>query len=194
MFIEKGLIMDTTKLLFAALLLAGIFLGGCAEPTQKQATEPICLQGAQLAQAMATGEDVLKRMHFVIEKSDSTALIVRTRPLSGAQFFEFWRRDNVGGYNAAQSNLHSIQRIVELSFSQSADGLCIACEVNVQRLSLPEKEINNASSAHSMFSESDNDLQRLRLESDRQEQMAWIDLGRDASLEEKILKEIKKRQ
>lgn len=188
--------MDKTKLLFAVILLAALMLSGCTQTARQQPSEPICLQGTQLAQAMAASEDVLKRMHFVIEKSDATAGVVRTGALPGAQFFEFWRRDNADPYYGAQSNLHSIQRTVELSFSQSADKLCIACEVNIQRLSLPETEASSTARSYSFFSESgvSYDLRSLNVDSDRLGQMAWIDLGRDTLLEERILEQIKKRQ
>jgi len=159
-------------------------------------------------QAMEIAEDVLAKMHFTIEKADADPAtpgidtrrwrgFIRTRPLPGAQFFEFWRSDNVGADNWLESNLHSIRRVVELTMSEQEEGppqsgnlLCINCDVQKYRLSIPEHHVSSSARAYKMFSESSSALQNLRLNPEQKAGMAWIDLGKDRQLAAEILKRI----
>ncbi len=144
------------------------------------------------AEAMQTAENVLGKMHFTIEKADADIGLIRTRPLPGAQFFEFWRSDNVGSFNAAEANLHSIRRTVEINIGQQNGQLCIDCNVNVQRLSLPQRQITSSSQAYGMFSQSCPSIQKLKLHPEQKREMAWIDSGKDVRLTTEILKRIEK--
>ncbi|MFQ6034300.1 MAG: hypothetical protein ACE5NM_00430, partial [Sedimentisphaerales bacterium] len=128
-------------------LVLSLFPAGCAEQQRYETIEQICVPGVDKAEAMQIAEDVLAEMHFTIEKADLKTGIIRTRPLPGAQFFEFWRSDNVGVFNAAEANLHSIRRIAQICIRQKTEdrrrktdvcpqscALCISCDVQVQRL------------------------------------------------------------
>jgi hypothetical protein len=134
-------------------------------------------------QAMRIAEDVLTGMHFAIEKADVDSGLVRTRPLSGAQFFEFWRSDNVGPSNFAEANLHSIRRNAEVRVQQQGDKVFICCDVQIQRLSVPEHEAAGSPGAP---------MKRLSLSPQQEESMTWIDLGKDTRLSTAILKRIEK--
>ncbi len=168
-------------------------LGGCAKQQQFETVEQICVGDLDKARAMQIAEDVLGGMHFSIEKSDSEQGLIRTRPLSGAQFFEFWRKDNIGAFNKAEANLHSIRRIAEMDVSQEEGRLCIGCKVNVQRLNLPERVLRGRGRSYEMFSTSSPELQKLKLDKGQRRLMAWVDLGRDGLLEIEILKRIEKK-
>lgn len=170
------------------LLLTG--LTGCARQQQFKAVEQICVSDTGKAEAMRIGEDVLGRMHFTIAKADAEQGLIRTKPLPAAQSFEFWRSDNVGSFNSTEANLHSIRRIVELDISQQGGRLCIICNVKVQRLSLPEREVTSTARAYEMFSPSHPSIQRLRLHPEQKEKMAWSELGSDRQLATDILKRI----
>jgi len=170
-------------------------------------TKGILVRGDKL-QAMEIAEDVLAKMHFTIEKADASPAtpgidtgqwrgFIRTRPLAGAQFFEFWRSDTVGADNWLESNLHSIRRVVELTMSEQQEGspqsgsrLCINCEVQKYRLSMPEHHVSSSARAYKMFSESNSAFQNLRLNPEQKAGMAWIDLGKDRQLAAEILKRI----
>lgn len=174
-----------------------LLLSGCAEEQQYGAVEPICLKNVNKLKTMEIAEDVLAKMHFTVEKVDAESDYIRTRPLPGAQFFEFWRSDNVGAVNQLESNLHSIRRVVELTISEQGEGppqngnlLCINCEVQKYRLSIPEQEVSSSARAYQMFSESNSSLQKLRLNPEQRAGMAWIDLGKDRQLAAEILKRI----
>lgn len=171
---------------YTALLL----ITGCAQTRQFKAVEQICVPNLEKQQAMKAAEEVLDRMHFSIEKADAEQGLIRTRPLAGAQFFEFWRSDNVGGFNSAEANLHSIRRTIELNINRQDGQLCIGCNVKTQRLHLPEQPVTSAGQAYKLFSESA--MQELKLDPEQQEAMAWVDLGRDSQLETEILKRIER--
>ena len=180
-----------TLLTIPILFVTPILLSGCA---QKQIQhEPICLANLDLATVMKQSELVLLKMNFVVDKADISAGIMRTKPLSGGQFFEIWRKDNRDGYSSAMSNLHSIQRTAVLNFMQKNDLLCIDCNVTIERLSIPEKEIDSSARAYSMFSRSSESRQTLRLEGEQEKMMDWVNIGRDQNLEAAILQKIYKR-
>ncbi|MHC4595660.1 MAG: hypothetical protein ACYS19_12050 [Planctomycetota bacterium] len=168
----------------------GLLLVGCAETQRYEADEQILTKGIDKVQAMQIAEEVLAKMRFNIEKADVESGLIRTRPLPGAQFFEFWRSDNVGAFNCAEANLHSIRRIAELNIKQQDEGLSIGCDVKVYRLSLPERQVSSSARAYEMFSESSLLLQRIRLDPEQKAGMAWVNLGRDRRLETEILKRI----
>jgi hypothetical protein len=146
-----------------------------------------------LESAMKQSELVLFKMNFVVDKADVSSGIMRTKPLPGGQFFELWRKDNRDGYSSAMANLHSIQRIAELSFAQRNGQLCIDCNVTIERLSIPEKEIDSSARAYSMFSTSDESTQNLYLNEEQEKMMSWVNIGQDNKLEAYILNKINKR-
>jgi len=188
--------MNTLKSLLFTVCTAVLF-PGCAETQRYERVEQICVANTSKAEAMQAGEDVLGEMHFSVEKADAEQGFIRSRPLQGAQFFEFWRRDNVGDFNRAEANLHSIRRTEELDISEvpSQEGrqLCIECDANVQRLNLPERQDTTSSEAYAMFSTSGPSIQRLKIHPEQRKDMMWVDLGRDARLETEILKQIENR-
>ena len=178
------------SLLFTACAAFCLFTG-CAKQQQFEAVERICVTDTGKLEAMQAAEEVLGKMLFTIAKTDAESGFIRTRPLSGAQFFEFWRKDNVGAFNFSEANLHSIRRIVELNISRQGGQLCIICNVNIERLHLPEREVSSTSRVYEMFSASGSLKQKLRLNPEQKSGMAWVDLGKDARLETRILKRLK---
>jgi len=194
--------MNTFKLLLFMASMGIPVLAGCAEQQQFQAVEQICVPDLDKADAMHAAEETLGEMNFTIDKSDAELGFIRTRPLAGAQFFEFWRSDNVGALNSLEANLHSIRRIVQLDISHhdlpggkpgSGGQLCIGCNVKVYRMSLPERQVSSGARAYRMFSKSTASMQRLELNPEQKKGMAWVDLGREPRLETEILKRIEKR-
>jgi hypothetical protein len=179
---------DTLQIARTVLVLAALMLPlGCAGPKH---VVPPDLNGASRAQIMRAAEHTLGRMHFTIEKLDAEQGIIRTQPLRGAQAFEFWRSDNVGLHNAAEANLHSIRRVVEVRITEDQGRMSVDCHVQVQRLSLPENEVASISQAFQMHSTSVGGVQTLKLSPRQSQAMAWIDLGQDDRLAAKILRAI----
>jgi len=137
-------------------------------------------------------QQVLSKMHFKIEKADVDSGYIRTAPLPGAQFFEFWRDDNAGMFNFAEANIHTIRRTAEFDITEQNGQICIDCRVKTQRLHLPEKQLAGSSKLPEMFSESSSTKQTLEIGWQQKEGMAWLDLGNDTQLASKILKRLKK--
>ncbi len=189
------------------MLTTGVLsLLGCAGPSKTVSTAPVqmvCEEAVAKAEVIQAAEYVLTRMQFPIEKLDAEQGIVRTRPLRGAQFFEFWRSDNVGAYDYAEAGLQSIRRSVELRVKPEDRGqrpengvearLCVGCTVAVQRLSLPGNEVAGVSAAYGIYARNTPTLRRVEANRQPRRAMAWVDLGPDPALAARILERIDKR-
>ena len=175
-----------------ALMTCALVLASCAPQQRQTPTGQIYVPEISKAETMAIAEDVLAAMHFPIEKADVESGYIKTRPLPGAQFFEFWRSDNVGGENSLQANLHTIRRTVELDINRRSGRVRIGCNVRVQRLSLPERDVSSSARAYGMFTRSSPSLQKLKFDATQKKGMAWIDLDNDILLAEEILRRIEK--
>jgi hypothetical protein len=184
-----------------AIIVCSLMAAGCAQQTApplsvKLMDSDLYIEQGQdvhKADLMEVAKDVLSEMYFTIEKADADTGLIRTRPLPASQFFEFWRSDNVGLDNTMAANMHTIRRTVTIDISGQGRQLSIGCQAQVQRLSLPERQVSSSARVYGIFSQSSPSLQRLMLNPEQKKQMAWIDLGRDSRLEAKILKRIKTR-
>ena len=168
-------------------------LAGCAQPYHEETIEQIDVPDISREETMKLAEDILAQLHFSIDKIDAKSGYIRTRPLPGSQFFEFWRGDNIGGDNHLQANWHSIRRTVELDITERGEKIRIGCNVKVQRLSLPERQIASTTRAYDMFSESSPYLQKFAFSPEQERSMAWIDLDDDNPLATEILRRIRER-
>ena len=181
---------------FAILMavIAGCMLfgaSGCAKQAAVEPSKPFCVSVAGKEDLMKAAEDVLKKKQFVIEKYDLDAGYIVTRPMRGSQFFEMWKGDNVGKTNTARSSIHSIQRIVEMNFTQQNGQLCLACTADMQRFSMPTEKLRGTSQASYLFVEGGTSM--MRLYPTTEEEMDWIDLGRDGELERNLIELIKQK-
>lgn len=165
---------------------------GCGEQQQYPAAGSIRTENINKLRVMEIAEDVLVKMHFTIDKANDENGFIRTKPLPGAKFFEFWRSDNVGADNWLLSNLHSIRRLVELNVNEQDKALLINCDVQIYRLSLPERNIRSSAHAYDLFSTSGPALQNIQITPEQKADMAWIDLGKDKQLAAEILRRIEK--
>ena len=173
-----------------ALITCALILAGCAKQQQYTAAEPLLIENIDKNRVMEIAEDVLVKMHFTINKANDENGFISTKPLTGAKFFELWRSDNVGVDNWLLSNLHSIRRTVELNISEQEKGLFINCDVQVYRLSLPERNIRSSAHAYDLLSASGPASQNIQITPEQKADMAWIDLGKDRQLAAEILKRI----
>ena len=184
--------MKKIERLFVVLIAVFLFLGGCAGPRQVKEIERICLDGLSKAKALEVSEEVLRDMNFTVAKADPNLGYVLSRPLAGGQLFEFWRKDNVGGFNAAEANLHSIRRTVEMNIDEEYEKLCINCRVKVERLSLSEFVESDVGIKYDRITGQKIRMSLLKLELDA-EQKEWIELGEDGKLATVILQRIEKK-
>ncbi len=172
------------------LLTAGIFIAGCQQPVQIQ-DKPLCLAQNDKQKAFDACQNILKDMNFTIEKFDIGNGYISTRPLSGGEFLEFWRKDNATVSDTMRSSLHSIRRTVELQLTETTGTICIDCTVSVQRLSMPTRGVATYSELPSMFSKSSASRQRLNVRKSMEKQMTWIPLDDDEQLAAKIKQNIR---
>ncbi|UCE46545.1 MAG: hypothetical protein JSW47_13085 [Phycisphaerales bacterium] len=174
-------------------MICALAFAGCSQQHQKTITGPASVPDIGTNVAMEIAEDVLAKMHFVIEKADAASGYIRTKPLAGGQFFEFWRSDNVGSENTLLSNLHTIRRTVELNMIRQESQLEIDCDVRVQRLSLPEREAISTARAYGMYTRSSPTLQKMRFDATQVKGIEWIDLDKDTELAAEITRRIEER-
>ena len=183
--------MNKTKSLVILVCGSVLMVCGCGKQ-QTQPVEKLCLTNLDKKTAMEKSGKALSGMNFTIEKFDVEQGYISTRPIAGAQWFEFWKSDNAGSYNASESNIQSIRRTAELNFSGENNNICIDCNVLTQRLYMPPRENTAETKAYDMFTKSGESRQTLTLNKDQIDEMQWIDLGNDFPLAEKILQKIKK--
>jgi hypothetical protein len=175
----------TKEAVFCVIML---YAGGCAAYKYMQTEDRFCGSAVSKAEAMTAAEQVLAGMQFEIEKLDTEAGYIRTQPLAGAQTFEFWRGDNVGSFNRAEADLHSIRRTVELTVSEQAGQLCVNCNATTQRLSVAGEQ-----TAERSYRAMSGQTSIQKISHEQKGNMTWLDLGRDSQLETEILKRIESR-
>jgi hypothetical protein len=178
-----------TALMIALAACAALGVSGCGKQVSVSPSDPICLSLVGKTEMMETAQQILVKKKFIIEKYDIDAGYILTRPMRGSQFFEPWRGDTVGAANKAASNIHSIERVITMNFTQDTGQLCVECIVDSRRLSMPEKQLIANSQAAAVFV--GGGTSGLELKPDTEEDIAWIDLGRDGALERDILERIK---
>ena len=181
----------STPLLLLVIPAAISLVAGCTtrQPAVATGREKVCIPRADTTAVMNAAHDVLRRMHFDIEKFDIQKGYIRTHPLAGGKFFEFWRGDNVGADNWLLSNLHSIRRTAELAVEQEENRICIDCRVTLQRLSLPQYHATGSALAYAAFRRQAASLQRLGPYA-RGRHIQWLDLGCDRELACRILERV----
>jgi hypothetical protein len=183
-------IMTKIKYLISMFILHGFFLGGCGQPKQIDVIDSICVDTPEKQEVIQTAQEILGQMHFRIDKADESAGYIRTLPLEGGQFFEFWREDNIGGYNFSESNLQSLHRVVELEVRPQEGRMCVEGTARTYRLSLPESGNINVNQAYEVFTSDQSRLQEFELSDEQKENMAWVELGEDEALSSEILRRI----
>ncbi len=177
---------SATSSLIPVWTAAMLFVGCAQSQRPAQTPQAVILSGVTVAEAMEEATTVLRRMHFGIQNAD--AGVITTVPLTAAQFFEFWRSDNVGLDSTLEANLHTLRRSVRMDFAETADGgVRIRCTIRVQRLSLPENEVASVSQAYRIYSQSTPTMQRLELNPSQKEAVTWIEMGDDPALAAEIL-------
>ena len=192
----KGLTkMNTVKSLIGLcvclLLLAGCAAGqkSAAKKAETEQVKEVRLAGVSRQRAIVISEQVLRDFSFSIAKEDPNTGYILTRPLAGGQFFEFWRKDNVGAFNTAESSLHSIRRTAELKMSEQNGQICINCDVHKQRLHLSESSEEKTGLKYDRITGQKIRTTSLNLDLESQ-QANWIELDSDNALAAAILRKI----
>ncbi len=179
-----------------SIVALAVIICGCTAAKDSQpvydrdvtAVKSTVVKDTGVEDAMNGSRAMLGGMGFRFDKFDTDGGYLRTEPLGGSQFFELWRDENVGAYNAAMANVNSIARIVEMNFKAAGQSVYVDCRANIMQLSLETGDLDGVSDMKNAFTKSSGGFQRLSLKSG---DARWINLGRDVMLEDKVLSGIR---
>lgn len=137
-------------------------------------------------------KDTLRGDHFTLDQVDRRGGVITTRPELSRHFFEFWRRDARTFSDKLEASINPIRRWIEVRFDASGETgeTALAVVVHKQRLSSPDRMFNSSGAAYQFFSEtlpSTTGAPRVTAADER-----WLDLGRDAALEDYFLRKFEK--
>jgi len=171
------------------LLISLVFVGlGCSNRVRVPVKQPVCVSSTDVEAVMENCSSALMQFGFVVEKYDTEVGYIRTRPLRGGQFFEVWRRDNVGGEKMKEASAHSIRRVAEMELRQDAGKICVECVVNVSRLGIDDEESLMWTKVPEMFTGGSDRL----MPNAEKEDIYWVEMGEDELLESSLLRELHK--
>ncbi len=177
------------KFIWFLIFCSVICFAGCGGNQKTGLVNEITLTNINMRQAIEISEDVLREFNFTIAKEDVNSGLIRTRPQTGGQFFEFWRKDNADARDVLESSIQDIRRTVQVNIREADDKLSVSCEVKVQRLYLPQMSAENAGMRFDRITGQQIRTTELSLDID-EKTITWIDLPDDEKLSSVILKEI----
>jgi hypothetical protein len=137
--------------------------------------------------------------YFRIEREERVRLIggvltegrIDTFPITGSTIFEPWRRDSTPGYEKLHATLQSIRRRATLRVIPTQGGYLIEVAVQKELEDLDKPEHATAGGATLRH---DGSLVRQEGSSGRfSTTLGWIPLGRDLTLEQRILADLRAR-
>lgn len=134
--------------------------------------------------------------YFRIQREERIRLVggiltegrIETNPATGSTLLEPWRKDSTPGYEKLHSTLQSIRRRATVRVIPTADGYLLDVNVikELEDLDRPENATAGGASVRH-----DGSLVRLQGPAGRYSVvLGWIPLGRDASLEQRILADL----
>lgn len=136
-------------------VLVSVTLYGCATYSKPAGELPSPVGRAKaFEQTWQAAQAVLDRYHFDVEYTDRRSGRIVTEPMVGKQWFEFWRRDAVTGFDLAESSIQTLYRQAEVHVHPEADGddrFVAEVVVNVWRSTDRQMQITSASQAYQVF-------------------------------------------
>ena len=168
---------------FAALLL----ITGCQAPAVPTAPTETVLRIPDRDAFLDTSLSVLRRYDLQPKYVDRAAGRIVTERTTSGQWFELWRADSRGAYQALESSLHTMGRIATVSVEplDSPEQCRVSVRVDKERYSATERQITTASGALGIYSERVPTTEGLRRAATARAH--WVPLGRDALLETFLL-------
>ncbi|MBX3439594.1 MAG: hypothetical protein KF861_19050 [Planctomycetaceae bacterium] len=134
--------------------------------------------------------DVLHDFHFEIARESRFSRVIETEYRTGSGVLEPWHQDSVGSENRWESTLQSIRRKVIVRVLPSGDGAGYLVTVEAFKESEDLAGVAANSPGGATFQEAtplDRDLNQVVGQS---APSGWIPLGRDAALEQHILRSL----
>lgn len=174
------------------LIAVSVMIAGCAGPRKAGYAESLPLtrfddreQSDRLWHAV---EDTLRCEGFQLDRVDRRAGTITTLPETSQQFFEFWRHDVRTSRDLWEATLNPIRRWVEVSQEAEANQTVLRVVVHKQRLSSPDRQFNSTIAAYRYFDEALPSTTGLIRPTGEYNQ--WLDIGRDADMEDHLLRVI----
>ncbi len=168
---------------------AALALVGCATGARGRFQNPSVFTDTDAGTLEAVARRVVRELRFepiVPEKSKGH---IETRPLTGASWFEFWRKDTIGPTQVAEASLHTVRRRATVSISpKDGGGARVFVKVIKERKSAPGSMPESVGESFNIFDTEDTHL--MRQDTLAETDHDWITLGRDPRLEQYILERI----
>ena len=178
--------------LFGFSVLLASALSGCASigMSGPPVTNPVFVRANNSEEAWERTVDVVHDYLFEIERENKLGGIIETRYKTGASILEPWHPDSVGAINRLQSTLQSIRRKAFVHFTPAPGGFLVGVEA-IKEL----EDVPRAAGFVGGATFLDNSpLQRdLNPVVGQATPSGWINQGRDAALEEAMLRSINRR-
>ena len=185
----------TTLVLF--ILLVGPMLPGCLGPRRDHyiTTTAIAVpeRSSEADGLWEAVQETLRRHRFRLDRVDRRSGVITTYPVTSQHFLEFWRNDVDTFPDLWEASWNPLRRWVriELSPADAVAWSALSVVVHKQRLSSSDRQFNSTGAAYQYFGFSlpltTGEVQVTQAD-DR-----WLDQGRDAAMEEHLLRGIMKR-
>jgi hypothetical protein len=173
---------------WALMLAAVLAAGGCATVSEGRFANPSVFTDTDAATVEKVAGRVLMGLRFEPVVPAKSKGLIETKPLTGASWFEFWRKDTIGRAQVAESSLHTVRRRATVSISPKNGGSQVFVKVIKERASAPGSMPTSFGYTFSMHDDEQSNLVRQdALEETRYE---WVRMGRDPLLEQHILERI----
>jgi hypothetical protein len=175
------------------MLTVAVFFAGCQAPPTPEGPTEMLLRIPDREAFLDATLTFLRGRDFPPERVDRPSGLVVTQPSTGQQWFEFWRKDSLGGYQLFESSVHTVRRIVTVRLEPGApeeEGgeFRVSVQVDKERYSAPERQVTTASGALAIYSERLPTAEGLMAAKTEGEH--WVPLGRDLPFELYLLDKI----
>jgi len=170
------------------LLAATVAAGGCATVSEGRFANPSPFTDTDAGTVEQVARRVLMELRFEPVIPAKSKGHIETQPLTGASWFEFWRKDTIGRVQVAESSLHTVRRRAMVTVSPKDGGSQVFVQVIKERAAAPgtmPTSFGYALSQHNV--ESTNLMRQDALE---ETDYVWVRTGRDPLLEQYILEQI----
>lgn len=171
-------------LLFCAAMTAA----GCATVASGRFSNPMTFIETDADTVEHVARRVLMELRFDIEYPESSEGRLATDSLTGASWFEFWRKDTIGTMQRLESSIHTTRRRATVSISPTGGGSQVFVKVVKERKSAAGLTPGAVGETFNIYDAEETEL--LRQNELAPTSYDWLDMGRDELLEQDILHRI----
>lgn len=133
-------------------------------------------------------KSTLRDARFRLDRVDRAGGIITTTPMSSQHFFEFWRHDVDTFGDWLEATVRPVRRrvTVTLADANAEATATLSVEVRKEFLSTPDRQFNSTGAAYEFFGSrlpSTTGQSKVAASDEK-----WVDAGRDAAMEEWLLR------